>query len=266
MQLPVVLTIAGSDCSGGAGIQADLKTITELGCYGMSVITALTAQNTQGVQDVAPVPASFITKQWHACVSDIAPQAIKVGMVYGEAQICAVADALEQLRGLHVVVDPVMISTSGDPLLQEEAMTAWTTRLFPLATLLTPNLPEASALCGYALESAEEMEQAARELSMQYHTAVLVKGGHHASGCNDVLCAEGEITWFYGAHVSTKNTHGTGCTLSSAIASYLAKGESLKESIKKGKFYVTEALNAGLELGKGHGPVCHNFAHISPSV
>ena len=260
MTIAPVLTIAGSDSSGGAGVQADLKTMTMLGCFGMSAITALTAQNTLGVQGICPVPAEFLKQQIAAVCEDIPPAAVKVGMVYDTPQILAIAEAVAQYQLPHVVVDPVMVATSGDPLLKQQAQQALTEQLFPLAELLTPNLPEAEQLTGTSITSPPQMEQAARQLSETYHTAVLLKGGHSMGSCNDLLYAAGTATWFSGQRTDTPNTHGTGCTLSSAIASFLAQGASLEESVRRGKAYISGAIAAGLSLGHGHGPIAHNDA------
>ncbi len=259
MTIAPVLTIAGSDSSGGAGVQADLKTMTMLGCFGMSAITALTAQNTLGVQGICPVPAEFLKQQIAAVCEDIPPAAVKVGMVYDTPQILAIAEAVAQYQLPHVVVDPVMVATSGDPLLKQQAQQALTEQLFPLAELLTPNLPEAEQLTGTSITSPPQMEQAARQLSETYHTAVLLKGGHSVGSCNDLLYAAGTATWFSGQRTDTPNTHGTGCTLSSAIASFLAQGASLEESVRRGKAYISGAIAAGLSLGHGHGPIAHNY-------
>ena len=260
MTIAPVLTIAGSDSSGGAGVQADLKTMTMLGCFGMSAITALTAQNTLGVQGICPVPAEFLKQQITAVCEDIPPAAVKVGMVYDTPQILAIAEAVAQYQLPHVVVDPVMVATSGDPLLKQQAQQALTEQLFPLAELLTPNLPEAEQLTGTSITSPPQMEQAARQLSETYHAAVLLKGGHSVGSCNDLLYAAGTATWFSGQRTDTPNTHGTGCTLSSAIASFLAQGASLEESVRRGKAYISGAIAAGLSLGHGHGPIAHNYA------
>lgn len=257
MKIPAVLTIAGSDSCGGAGIQADLKTMTVLGCFGMSAITALTAQNTLGVQGIHPVPSEFLEAQLDSVCTDISPAAVKIGMVFGSAQIHGIARKLRQYQPPFVVLDPVMVATSGDSLLQQEAEEALKTELFPLATLLTPNLPEAVRLTGKPITTAAEMESAAKALGEAYHTAVLLKGGHAVGSCNDLLYQDGEFRWFPGKRLETENTHGTGCTLSSAIACYLAKGFSLEESVEHAKRYVENAIGAGLELGHGHGPIFH---------
>ena len=231
MTIAPVLTIAGSDSSGGAGIQADLKTMTMLGCFGMSAITALTAQNTTGVREICPVPAAFLEQQIAAVCEDIPPLAVKIGMVYDIPQIHAIAAAVRKYRLPHVVVDPVMVATSGDALLRSQAQTA----------------------------SPAEMEQAAGTLAERYRTAVLLKGGHSVGSCNDLLCADGEMIWISGERIVTNNTHGTGCTLSSAIASLLAQGMPLEKSVRSAKTYITQAIAAGLSLGHGNGPIAHNY-------
>lgn len=210
MTIAPVLTIAGSDSSGGAGIQADLKTMTMLGCFGMSAITALTAQNTTGVREICPVPAAFLEQQIAAVCEDIPPLAVKIGMVYDIPQIHAIAAAVRKYRLPHVVVDPVMVATSGDALLRSQAQTALTQELFPLAEVITPNLPEARQLTGMEITSPAEMEQAAGTLAERYRTAVLLKGGHSVGSCNDLLCADGEMIWISGERIVTNNTHGTG--------------------------------------------------------
>ena len=241
MTIAPVLTIAGSDSSGGAGIQADLKTMTMLGCFGMSAITALTAQNTTGVREICPVPAAFLEQQIAAVCEDIPPLAVKIGMVYDIPQIHAIAAAVRKYRLPHVVVDPVMVATSGDALLRSQAQTALTQELFPLAEVITPNLPEARQLTGMEI------------------TSVLLKGGHSVGSCNDLLCADGEMIWISGERIVTNNTHGTGCTLSSAIASLLAQGMPLEKSVRSAKTYITQAIAAGLSLGHGNGPIAHNY-------
>ena len=240
-----VLTIAGSDSSGGAGIQADLKTMTMLGCYGMSAITALTAQNTTGVREIHPVPAAFLQAQIAAVCDDV-------------PQIHAIAEMVQHYRLTKLVLDPVMIATSGASLLRSGAQKALKENLFSLAALITPNIPEAEVLTGTAITSPEQMEQAALQLSAQFRTAILLKGGHAAAQCDDVLAKDGSCIWLHGERVPTTDTHGTGCTLSSAIASHLALGFSLEESVRRAKAYLTQALQAGLHLGHGNGPIAHN--------
>ena len=254
-----VLTIAGSDPSGGAGIQADIKTITMQGCYAMSAITALTVQNTCGVTDVMDVPPEILAAQIDAVCTDIFPDAVKIGMVSNAASIRVIAEKLRQYRPQHIVIDPVMISTSGRHLLREDAMEALCSELLPLGTVLTPNLPEAGALLGQNLQSPEEMRTAAKILSERFGAAVLVKGGHLEAAPSDVLYADGEYQVYTSERIDTNNSHGTGCTLSSAIASGLARGVSLPESVQLAKWYLTDALAAGFDIGKGNGPLLHNF-------
>ncbi|HIT64782.1 MAG TPA: bifunctional hydroxymethylpyrimidine kinase/phosphomethylpyrimidine kinase [Candidatus Ventrimonas merdavium] len=253
------LTIAGSDPSGGAGIQADLKTMTALGVYGMSVITALTAQNTTGVRGIFDVDPAFVADQIDCVFTDIVPDAVKIGMVSQKAIIEVIGAKLEQYQARQIVLDPVMVSTSGSRLLAEDAMDALAGRLLPLAAVMTPNLPEAELLAGMSIAGEGEMEEAARIISGKYGGAVLVKGGHQVGTANDVLCRKGQITWFRGDRVDSENTHGTGCTLSSAIACGLARGLSLEESVGKAKAYLTGAMRSGLDLGKGNGPLDHCF-------
>lgn len=254
-----VLTIAGSDSSGGAGIQADLKTITVLGGYGMSAITALTAQNTIGVRSVYPIPATFLQEQIEAVCDDIPPLAVKIGMVYDVPQIQVIAQMIQKYGLQHVVVDPVMAATSGDALLMTQALTALQQELLPQAELITPNLPEAEQLTGLEIASPTQMEKAASILAEKYQAAILLKGGHCTCTSNDLLYAVGECIWIPGQHVKTKDTHGTGCTLSSAIATFLAQGFSLADSVRRAKNYITHAIQAGLSLGHGHGPIAHNY-------
>lgn len=260
MHVHTVLTIAGSDSSGGAGIQADLKTMTALGLYGMSVVTALTAQNTRGVRAVMEVTPQFLAEQMDAVFEDIFPDAVKVGMVANEALVCQVAESLKKWGARQVVVDPVMVATSGAPLLEPQACGALKEVLFPLATLLTPNIPEAEMLTGRVILSKTDMENAARQMGENYGLAVLVKGGHRVEDANDVLYDGGSVTWFEGKRILNPNTHGTGCTLSSAIASFLALGFEKAEAIARAKTYLEGALDSGLNLGSGSGPLDHGFA------
>ncbi len=260
--LPSVLTIAGSDSSGGAGIQADLKTIAAFGLYGSSVITALTAQNTTGVYLTEAVSRNMLKAQLDAVLSDIPPQSVKIGMVGTSSAIEIIAKKLLNYPKVPVVTDPVMISTSGRRLLDENAVHSLTDKLFPISFLITPNIPEAEVLLSTKKEeihTAEDMEEAAFQLSQKFHTSVLLKGGHRAEGADDVLSHNGSNTWFPGTRLSNPNTHGTGCTLSSAIACGLAKGMTLKMSIATAKEYLTGALSAGLNLGKGNGPLWHGW-------
>ena len=259
MKMKTALTIAGSDCSGGAGIQADLKTMTMNGVYGMSVITALTAQNTTGVSDILEVPPVFLSNQLNAVFADIFPDAVKIGMVSSAPLIEVIAEKLRQYGARHIVVDPVMGATSGAKLLKNEALTALTQKLLPLAELCTPNIPEAEILSGIRIAAAEDMLAAANIISTRYGCAVLCKGGHAINDANDLLWKDGEAYWFHGEHIDNPNTHGTGCTLSSAIASNLAKGQSLQQAVENAKSYISGALAAMLDLGKGSGPLNHAF-------
>ena len=255
-----VLTIGGSDSSGGAGIQADLKTIAAHGLYGMSVITALTAQNTTGVYGILEADAAFVEAQMDAVFTDIFPDAVKIGMVSNADIIRAIANGLRRYQPKNIVVDPVMVSTSGRALLSPDAVQALCTELLPLATVITPNIPEAQKLSGEPIVDAAGMELAGEKIARQYGVNVLMKGGHRILDANDCLVQYNaqQAVWFYGERVDNPNTHGTGCTLSSAIACGLAKGQTLKKSVTSAKDYVTRALKAGLDLGKGSGPLCHS--------
>ncbi len=255
-----VLSIAGSDCSGGAGIQADIKTITMYGQYAMSVITSLTAQNTVGVTGIHDVPAEFVGKQMDAVFTDIVPDAVKIGMVSSAENACIIAEKLKFYHAEKIVADPVMISTSGHRLLAPEAEETLCRELLPIAELITPNIPEAEALSGLEINSLADMKKAAEKLASEFLTAVLVKGGHLDGKAADVLCQrDGTLSIFESDRVNTSNTHGTGCTLSSAIASGLAAGHSIPDSIRLAKRYVTEAMSAGLDLGAGSGPLAHFY-------
>jgi len=257
-----VLTIAGSDCGGGAGIQADLKTFAANGCYGMSVITALTAQNTQGVTGIHPVPVEFVERQLDAVLGDIGADAVKIGMLYSAELIAAVAGKLRAYGVQRIVADPVMVAQSGDKLLQDDAVEALKTHLFPLAEIITPNLPEAAVLLGREVAGAADMETAAADLLQWSSRHVLVKGGHlDGDASEDVLVSAGSpgAERFGDERIQTRNTHGTGCTLSSAIAAHLAKGESVTEAVGHAKEYIRRAIRAGAgyRIGHGHGPVHH---------
>lgn len=254
-----VLTIAGSDCSGGAGIQADLKTMTAHKVYGMSVITALTAQNTTGVYDILEATPEFVARQLDSIFTDIRPDAIKIGMVSNSEIIQVIVDKLVEYHAQNIVVDPVMVATSGSRLLNDNAMDVLIHQLLPLANIITPNLLEAEALCGFKITSKEEMIEAAKSISNQLSGAVLVKGGHSVSDADDLLYVNEQEYWFNSERVLTENTHGTGCTLSSAIACHLAAGCSLPASVKFAKDYITGALKQGLDLGKGNGPLDHTY-------
>ena len=257
--MKAALSIAGTDPSGGAGIQADLKTMTMNGVFAMSAITALVAQNTTGVWEIAEVEPRFLGRQIDAVFADIPPDAIKVGMAATRELIEMIAERLRFYRARNVVVDPVMVATSGGRLLSPEAVETLKTRLLPLADVATPNIPEAELLSGRTIRSPEDMEAAARQISRDCGCAVLLKGGHNINDANDFLYADGVGTWFYGTHIDNPNTHGTGCTLSSAIAANLAKGFDLPTSIQRSKDYLSGALGAMLDLGKGRGPMRHNF-------
>lgn len=259
MKMKTALTIAGSDCSGGAGIQADIKTMTMNGVYAMSAVTALTAQNTTGVTGIQESSPEFLEMQLDAVFEDIYPDAVKIGMVASGELIRAIADRLRHYDAGNVVIDPVMVSTSGSALMRTDAVNTLVEELLPLATLVTPNIPEAEVLSGRTISTKEDMIEAAKQIGDENHCAVLLKGGHSVNDANDLLYAEGRLTWFQGKRIDNPNTHGTGCTLSSAIASNLAKGFSLEDSVKRAKSYISEALGAMLDLGKGSGPMQHNF-------
>ena len=256
-----VLTIAGSDCSGGAGIQADLKTMLACGVYGMSAITALTAQNTTGVSAIMNVTPEFLAQQLDSIFTDIFPDAVKIGMVSDKELIKVIAGKLQQYKPQNVVIDPVMVATSGARLIAEDAVEVLKSELFPLADVLTPNIPEAEVLLGTAIKTPDDMEMAAKKIGQQYNCAVLCKGGHSINDANDLLYHAGETMWFRGKRIDNPNTHGTGCTLSSAIASYLAKEHTVEFSVMLAKDYVSGALAAMLDLGKGSGPMDHGWKY-----
>jgi len=259
-----VLTIAGSDSGGGAGIQADLKTFSANGCYGMSVITALTAQNTVGVTGIHPVPVDFVRAQIEAVLSDIGADAVKIGMLFSPELIQCVADELDRFQVKKIVLDPVMVATSGDKLLQDDAVQALKEHLIPLASIITPNLPEAGVLVGREITSPDGVAQAATELTALGCPDILIKGGHFENGDSDDLLylgREKRKVFLPAARIDTVNTHGTGCTLSSAIAANMAQGRGVGEAVLRAKEYITGAIAAGAdyELGKGHGPVHHFY-------
>ena len=258
--MKTALTIAGSDSSGGAGIQADLKTMTANGVYAMSAITALTAQNTTGVTDILESTPRFLSEQLDAIFTDIFPDAVKIGMVSSAELIAVIAAKLKEYKAENIVVDPVMVATSGAKLLRSDAVEALCRELLPLAAVLTPNIPEAEILSGTAITDAAGMEAAARLISEKYGCAVLCKGGHKVNDADDLLWREGAGKWFHGKRIDNPNTHGTGCTLSSAIASNLAKGYDLDASVERAKAYISGALAAMLDLGHGSGPMNHMFA------
>ena len=259
MKMKTALTIAGSDCSGGAGIQADLKTMTMNGVYAMSAITALTAQNTTGVRAIQESTPDFLRQQLDAIFEDIRPDAVKIGMVSSSGLIRVIGDRLKFYDAGNVVVDPVMVATSGSALMKNDAVQTLIDCLLPLATLVTPNIPEAQILSGLSIETKEDMITAARRIGESCSCAVLLKGGHSINDANDLLYDHGEITWFEGKRIDNPNTHGTGCTLSSAIAANLAKGFTLAQSVQRAKDYISGALAAMLDLGKGSGPMNHAF-------
>lgn len=251
------LTIAGSDCSGGAGIQADLKTFAAHGIYGMSVITALTSQNTLGVQDVYAVPKSTVLSQLEAVFSDIFPDSVKIGMSVNSEIIDAIAFILKKYKPKHVVADTIMLSSSGRELLNAKAINKLSHEIFPLSEVITPNIPEAEVLSGIKISSEEDMLSSAKIISEKYHTNVLLKGGHMNSVCNDLLYNNGKISWYRNEKINNPNTHGTGCTLSSAIAANFARGLSLENSVSRAKEYITGAINDMMDLGSGNGPLNH---------
>ena len=253
------LSIAGSDSCGGAGIQADIKTMTMNGVYAMSAVTALTAQNTTGVNAIQEATPEFLKQQLDAVFEDIFPDAVKIGMVSSSELIRVIGDRLRFYHAKNVVVDPVMVATSGSALMKTDAVQTLTEELFPLATLITPNIPEAEILSGLTIENKEDMLTAANKIGAIYGCAVLLKGGHSINDANDLLFANGEVYWFEGKRIDNPNTHGTGCTLSSAIAANLAKGFGLSESVLRAKDYISGALSAMLDLGKGSGPMNHAF-------
>jgi hydroxymethylpyrimidine/phosphomethylpyrimidine kinase len=276
--MKTVLTIAGSDCSGGAGIQADLKTITAHKMYAMSVITALTAQNTTGVADIKNVDTDFVQSQLKCVFTDIVPDAVKIGMVTNAEQIEMIAGELRQFDAKNLVVDPVMVSTSGRSLMEPEAVCVLVEQLMPLATVITPNIPEAEVLAEINIFSPDDMVNAAGIIYRRIYGskpathnqyscchqnedvhAILIKGGHCADTADDLLYMGDRYLWYQGKRIENENTHGTGCTLSSAIACNLAMGYSVEESVKQAKIYITGAIRAGLNLGKGNGPLDHTY-------
>ena len=256
------LTIAGSDSSGGAGIQADIKTMTCNGIFAMSAITALTAQNTTGVTAIMEVKPEFLKEQIKAVVSDIFPDAVKTGMVSSSALIKVISDSIKEYGLKNIVVDPVMVATSGAKLITDEAIETLKKELLPLATVITPNIPEAEVLFASKIQNETDMETAAKEISSKFGCAVLLKGGHSLNDANDYLFdakSGNDGIWFYGKKINNPNTHGTGCTLSSAIAANLAKGQKLSDAVRNAKTYISGALEAMLDLGKGSGPLAHNW-------
>ena len=253
------LSIAGSDPSGGAGIQADIKTMTANGVYAMTAITALTAQNTTGVTGIMEVTPEFLSEQLDRIFTDIFPDAVKIGMVSSCGLIEAISQKLKEYGAKHIVLDPVMVATSGSKLISDEAVESLKKCLIPLADVITPNIPEAEVLSGMKIGSQEDMEKAAQMIFEQNGCAVLLKGGHSLNDANDLLVSSSGSTWFKGKRIDNPNTHGTGCTLSSAIASNLAKGFDLTEAVERSKDYISGALGAMLDLGEGSGPMAHGF-------
>ena len=262
--MKTTLTIAGSDSSGGAGIQADIKTMTMNGVYAMSAITAMTAQNTTGVRAIQESTPEFLRQQLDAVFEDIFPDAVKIGMVSSGALIRVIVDRLKHYGAGNVVVDPVMVASAGSSLIRQEAVGVLMGELLPLAALVTPNIPEAQVLSGLTIRDREDMMAAAKHISDTCRCAVLLKGGHSINDANDLLYADGELCWFEGKRIHTPNTHGTGCTLSAAIAANLAKGFSLTQSVRRAKDYISGALSAMLDLGQGSGPMQHNFGLTGP--
>ncbi len=254
-----LLTIAGSDSSGGAGIQADLKTFAAHNVYGMSVITSVTAQNTTGVTDVVDLPAEFIGKQLDAVFTDIYPDAVKIGMLSNQEAVKEIVKKLKQYEATKIVVDPVMVSTSGSSLMKSSAVKSIINELFPLATIITPNMDEASVLSGIEVNNKEDMEEAAKIISASLKGAILITGGHLEENSDDFLYIEGQGFWIKGEKLENPNTHGTGCTLSSAIAVNLAKDKDIVESVKTAKEYLEGAIKDNFDLGKGRGPLNHLY-------
>ena len=259
MKMKTALTIAGSDCSGGAGIQADLKTMTMNGVFAMSAITALTAQNTTGVRAIQESSPEFLKQQIDAVFEDIPPDAVKIGMLASSELVRVIAERLRHYGAKNIVLDPVMVATSGSALIKTDAVQTLIEELLPISTLVTPNIPEAEILSGMSIKSKEDMLTAAKLIGDRHLCAVLLKGGHSINDANDLLYSKGELIWFEGKRINNPNTHGTGCTLSSAIAANLAKGYTLTESMQRSKAYISDALAAMLDLGKGSGPMNHAF-------
>lgn len=264
--MKTVLTIAGSDSSGGAGIQADIKTLMAHGIYASSAITALTAQNTTGVKDVFPIPPAFLAKQLNCVFEDIFPDAVKIGMTVNQELLTVIIEKLNHYQPKNIVTDPVMVSTSGKRLLSEDAITLLKTKLFPMTTLITPNIPETQVLAHMQIKCDEDMLTASKKIANECHCAVLCKGGHNIKNANDLLYENGNVHWFTGTRIDNPNNHGTGCTLSSAIAANLANGKSLADAVSCAKTYITGALSAGLDLGKGNGPLHHGYHLSIPSL
>lgn len=260
------LTIAGSDSSGGAGIQADLKTMTALGVYGMSVITALTAQNTTGVQSIFEVTPKFLVEELDSIFTDIFPDSVKIGMVSNADLIRVISKKLREYNAKNIVVDPVMVSTSGSKLMDDKALETLLSELFKVADIITPNIPEAEALTGQSIKSKDDMVEAAKKIGEFFEGYILLKGGHSTDDADDLLYKNSEKIWIKGERIENPNTHGTGCTLSSAIASYLAMGHDVSESVHLAKEFITGAISAKLDLGKGRGPLNHMWKIYSENM
>lgn len=258
--MKTALTIAGSDSSGGAGIQADIKTMTVLGVYAMSVITSLTAQNTVGVSAISDTTPDFLSAQFDCVFTDIYPDAVKIGMVSSAELIKTIAEKLKKYEAKNIVLDPVMVATSGARLISDDAIDVLKTELIPLATILTPNIPEAEELSGMRIITHSDMKKAGEQICSRYGCSVLIKGGHTNFSADDFLCtSDGTEKWYCAKKIENKNTHGTGCTLSSAIAANLAKGENIPAAVAFSKAYLHGAIEYGLDLGKGRGPLAHNY-------
>ena len=257
--MKTALSIAGSDSCGGAGIQADIKTMTLNGVYAMSAVTALTAQNTTGVSAILEADEDFLRKEIDAVFQDIFPDAVKIGMVSSGGLISVIADRLAFYNAANIVVDPVMVATSGARLISEDAVATLKNKLLPMADIITPNIPEAEVLSGIKVTNEKEMEIAAEKIGKEFGCAVLIKGGHSINDADDILYSDGRLTYFRGRRIDNPNTHGTGCTLSSAIAANLAKGHTLEKAVERAKAYISGALEAMLNLGKGSGPMNHAF-------
>lgn len=260
------LTIAGSDSSGGAGIQADLKTMTVLGVYGMSAITALTAQNTTGVQSIFEVTPKFLEDELYSIFTDIFPDSVKIGMVSNADLIRVISKKLREYNAKNIVVDPVMVSTSGSKLMADGAKDTLLSELFKVADIITPNIPEAEALTGQSIKSKDDMVEAAKKIGEFFEGYILLKGGHSTDDADDLLYKNSEKIWIKGERIENPNTHGTGCTLSSAIASYLAMGHDVPESVHLAKEFITGAISAKLDLGKGRGPLNHMWKIYSENM
>ena len=259
MKMKTALTIAGSDSGGGAGIQADIKTMLANGVFATSAITAMTAQNTLGVTAIMNATEEFLAQEIDCVFSDIRPDSVKIGMVSESGLIRVIADEIKKYQAEHVVVDTVMVSTSGHRLIDEDAIGALKECLLPIAEVITPNIPEAEVLAEMTIRDEQDMVRAAEKISKVYGCAVLCKGGHSINDANDVLYSDGKVNWYYGKRIDNPNTHGTGCTLSSAIASNLAKGYKIDEAIRNAKDYISGALADGMDLGHGSGPMNHGF-------